>query len=158
MKKKKKRRICLPLQKTQELWVWVGKMPWRKKWQPTAVFLPGELHGQRSLVGYGPWACKDSDTTELLTYAQSSLHLLGHFLFYLWILLSSGILFQSCDFSSLLYECVQNTMFSMQGRTQPRSVYSAFWPNWTNPHPPSVAHSFLPPRPSFSLLFLCSPC
>ena len=34
---------------------WVGKMPWRRKWQPTPVFLPGRFHGQRSLVGYSPW-------------------------------------------------------------------------------------------------------
>ena len=33
---------------------WVGKIPWRRKWQPTAVFLPGEFHGQRSLVSYSP--------------------------------------------------------------------------------------------------------
>ena len=33
---------------------WVGKIPWRRAWQPTAVFLPRESHGQRSLVGYGP--------------------------------------------------------------------------------------------------------
>ena len=31
---------------------WVGKIPWRRKWQPATVFLPGEFHGQRSLVGY----------------------------------------------------------------------------------------------------------
>ena len=40
----------------------VGKIPWRRKGQPTPVFLPGESHGQRSLVGYSPWACKQSDT------------------------------------------------------------------------------------------------
>ena len=34
------------------------------KWQPTSVFLPGKLHGQKSLVGYSPWDCKESDTTE----------------------------------------------------------------------------------------------
>ena len=34
---------------------WVGKIPWRRAWQPTPVFLPGESHGQRSLVGYSPW-------------------------------------------------------------------------------------------------------
>ena len=43
----------------QETWVqflsWVGKIPWRRKWQPTLVFLPGESHGQRSLAGYSPW-------------------------------------------------------------------------------------------------------
>ena len=33
---------------------WVRKIPWRRKWQPTPVFLPGESHGQRSLVGYNP--------------------------------------------------------------------------------------------------------
>ena len=33
---------------------WVGKIPWRRAWQPTPIFLPGELHGQRSLVGYSP--------------------------------------------------------------------------------------------------------
>ena len=37
---------------------------WRKKWQPTPVFLPGESHGRRSLVGYSPWGCTESDTTE----------------------------------------------------------------------------------------------
>ena len=37
---------------------WVGKNPWRKKWQPTPVFLPGNSHGQRSLVGYSPWGRK----------------------------------------------------------------------------------------------------
>ena len=42
----------------------VGKIPWRRKWQPTPVFLPGESHGQRSLAGYSPWHHKESDTTE----------------------------------------------------------------------------------------------
>ena len=43
---------------------WIGKIPWRKTWQPTPVFLPGECHGQRSLAGYGPWYGKEGDTTE----------------------------------------------------------------------------------------------
>ena len=34
---------------------WIGKIPWRKKWQPAPVFLPGESHGQRSMAGYSPW-------------------------------------------------------------------------------------------------------
>ena len=42
----------------------VGKIPWRRKWQPTPVFLSGKFHGQRSLVGYSPWGCKESDMTE----------------------------------------------------------------------------------------------
>ena len=37
---------------------WVRQIPWRRKWQPTPVFLPGEFHGQRSLAGYSPWGCK----------------------------------------------------------------------------------------------------
>ena len=43
---------------------WVGKIPGIRKWQPTPVFLPGESHGQRSLVGYGSRDCKELDTTE----------------------------------------------------------------------------------------------
>ena len=44
----------------QEMWrhefnPWVGKIPWRRKWQPSPVFLHGKPHGQRSLVGYSPW-------------------------------------------------------------------------------------------------------
>ena len=42
----------------------LGRFPWRRKWQPTPVFLPGESHGQRSLVGYSPRGHKESDTTE----------------------------------------------------------------------------------------------
>ena len=34
---------------------WVGKIPWRREWLPTTVFLPGEFHEQRRLVGYSPW-------------------------------------------------------------------------------------------------------
>ena len=46
---------------------WVGKIPCRKKWQPTPVFLPGKSHGQRSLAGYSPWGRKELDTTERLS-------------------------------------------------------------------------------------------
>ena len=44
---------------------WVRKIPWRRTWQPTPVFLPGKPHGQRSLAGHSPWGCKESDTTEV---------------------------------------------------------------------------------------------
>ena len=43
---------------------WVGKISWRKKRQPTPVFLPGKSHGPRNLVGYSPWGRKESDTTK----------------------------------------------------------------------------------------------
>ena len=39
-----------------------GKIPWRRKWQPTPLFLPGEPHGQKSLVSYSQWGGKESDT------------------------------------------------------------------------------------------------
>ena len=47
-----------------ELDPWVRKIRWRRKWQPTPVFLPGESHGQRSQEGYSPWGHKGSDMTE----------------------------------------------------------------------------------------------
>ena len=43
----------------------LGRSPWRRKWQPTPVFLPGESHGKRSLAGYRPQDCKESDTSEV---------------------------------------------------------------------------------------------
>ena len=61
------------VQETQETSVqsWVRKIPWRREWQPIPVFLPGECHGQRSLAGYSPWDCKESDMTEQLTLLLS---------------------------------------------------------------------------------------
>ena len=47
---------------------WVRKIPWKRAWQPTPVFLPGESHGQRSLVGYCPWSHKELDTAEATQY------------------------------------------------------------------------------------------
>ena len=49
-----------------EIWVQSldGKIPWRRKQQPTPVLLPGEFHGQRNLEGYSPQCCKELDTTE----------------------------------------------------------------------------------------------
>ena len=55
----------------------VGKIPWRRKWQPTPGFLPGESHGQRSPAGYSPWGLKESDTVERLTYTQLQNSLFG---------------------------------------------------------------------------------
>ena len=51
---------------------YVGKTPGRRRCQPAPLFLPGKFHGQRSLVGYNPWACQESDTTEQLnTHTQT---------------------------------------------------------------------------------------
>ena len=53
---------------------WVRKILWRKEWQPTPVFLPGEFHGQRSLAGYSPWCLKESHMTEQLTHTHTHTH------------------------------------------------------------------------------------
>ena len=58
---------------------WVRKILWRREWLPTAVYLPGKSHGQGSLVGYSPWGCKESDTTE---HAQDTQLVRGHI--YIW--------------------------------------------------------------------------
>ena len=42
------------------------RWPWRRRWHPTPALLPGKSHGQRSLVDYSPWGCKELDTTEQL--------------------------------------------------------------------------------------------
>ena len=47
--------------------LWVRKIPWRRKWQPTPVFLPGKSHGQKSLVGCNPWGRKELGTAGRLT-------------------------------------------------------------------------------------------
>ena len=47
---------------------WVGMIPWRRKWQPTLLLLPGKSHGRRSLVGYSLQGRKESDTTEQLHF------------------------------------------------------------------------------------------
>ena len=64
----------------------VGKIPWRRKWHPTPVLLPGKSHGRRSLVGYSPWGHKELDTTERL-----------HFLVLLVLLLWSDLLWSSLN-------------------------------------------------------------
>ena len=55
--------------KRRGLHTWVGKIPWRRAWQSTPVSLPGESHGQRSLAGYNPQSCTESDTAEATEHA-----------------------------------------------------------------------------------------
>ena len=61
----------LPAMQETEFSPWVRKIPWRRDWQPTPVFLPGESQGQRSLLVYSPWGRKESDMTERLTFSLS---------------------------------------------------------------------------------------
>ena len=74
----RQQRICLQCR----VHPWVGTIPWRREWQPTPVFLPGKFHGQKSLAGYSPWVCKESDMTELLTPSLSFLPLPCFLFFY----------------------------------------------------------------------------
>ena len=53
---------------------WVGKILWRREWQPSPVFLPRELHGQRNLVGYSTRCCKESDMTEWPIHTHTHTH------------------------------------------------------------------------------------
>ena len=62
-------RICLQCRRP-EFDPWVGKISWKRAWQPIPEFLPGESHGQRSLVGYSPRGCKELDKTEWLTHTH----------------------------------------------------------------------------------------
>ena len=57
---------------------WVGKIPWRKEWQPTPVFFPRKFHGQRNLAGYSPWGHKESETTEGLSHTHTHTHTHTH--------------------------------------------------------------------------------
>ena len=61
---------------------WVRKIFWRRKWQPTPVLLPRKSHGQRSLVGYSPWGCRESDMTEQLNFSNFFAKILFRFSHY----------------------------------------------------------------------------
>ena len=70
--------ICLQC-RTPGFDPWFGKIPWRRKWQPTSVFLPGKFCRQRSLAGYSPWGHKEWGTTEWITLSLFLLFSFFHF-------------------------------------------------------------------------------
>ena len=49
---------------------WIRKIPWKRKWQPAPVFLPGKSHGQQTLVGYSPWGRKELDMTKVTEHTK----------------------------------------------------------------------------------------
>ena len=69
-------RICLQC-RTPGFDPWIGNIPWRREWLPTPVFLSGEFHEQRSLVGNSPWDRKESDMTERVTLPLNSITMRG---------------------------------------------------------------------------------
>ena len=66
------KRICLQCRRPG-FNPWVGKILWRRKWQPTPVLLPGKFHGWRSLIGYRSWGCKETRLSDL-TFIQNCIH------------------------------------------------------------------------------------
>ena len=65
---------------------WVGKIPWKRAWQPTPVFWPGESRGQRSLAGYSPWGHQESDMTEATEHIQHAAQTLHFIIFVIYII------------------------------------------------------------------------
>ena len=57
------------------IYIFIYIYPWRRKWQPTPVLLPGTFHGLRSLVGCSPWGHKESDMTEQLCFASIHIYI-----------------------------------------------------------------------------------
>ena len=78
-----------------QVWSLVGKMLWRRKWHPTPVFLPGKSHGKRSLAGYSPWGCEESDMTEQLSIWER-VHTQTHTHIYIYQFSSVQSVAQSC--------------------------------------------------------------
>ena len=76
---------------------------WRRKWQPTPVFLPGEFHGQRKLVGYSPWSCQELDMTEGLTLSLS------------------------LSFSLYIFIYIHTHTYTVQGEAIPSTINEDFW-------------------------------
>ena len=115
---------------------WVRKIPWRRKWQPTPVFLPGKLHGQRSLVGYSPWGHKELDTTKLLhagprgAFLGQALPNILCFSFFLKYLANSIW----CTFPELFCRCKTSHPFQQIEDAN----YLIWWPWAHTPTPPGA--------------------
>ena len=91
---------------------WVGKIPWRRAWQATSVFLPGKSHGQRSLAGYSPWGDRESDMAYWLnnnlpglTVYFKTLFLMSIYLIFYFLNILQFIIF-SCCWTSKLFPVV----------------------------------------------------
>ena len=67
---------------------WVEKIPWRREWLPTLIFLPGKLRGQRNLVGYSVGGPKELDTTEKLTLSHFNMFIIYLYFLVIYLLVS----------------------------------------------------------------------
>jgi len=79
------------------------------QWQPTPIFLPGESHGKRSLVGYSPWGHKESDTTEWLTHT----HTISNVPYYLFL----NVQFDSIKFIHIVMKQISRNFSSCKAET-----------------------------------------
>ena len=134
----------------QETWVRSLSRAWRRKWQPTPVFLPRKSHGQRSLADYSPWDRKESDTTEWLTLSHypcpcTDVYLLKTYICLLSISSSENI-FNSWQLFSLMYPFRSGAELShLHLNLAPHKVWFTKYTDWllgtvskdkTATHPP----------------------
>ena len=115
----------------QETWVWsLGwEDPWRREWLHTPVCLPGEFHGQRSLMGYSPWGRRESDVTE---HAHKNCYYLKK-----WTIIFKNVCFFICHFllSRYCYFCP----YLFTGTLQLLSRIWFFVTPWTTAHQASLS-------------------
>ena len=117
-------RICLQCGRSGFV-PWVKRIPLRRAWLHTLVFLPGEFHGQRCLEGYSPWECKQSDTTVYVLLMIWALQAISHlvintlcrnhlFPFSKWVTYKFG----EGNGKPLQYSCLENPLHGEPGRLQ----------------------------------------
>ena len=114
--------------RTQGFNPWIGKIPWRRKWQPTPVFLSGKSHGQRSLAGYSLWGPRiRKTTTKPLPCSVGHGDLLLAFYVLTWTMYSwwtlCKILVCHFDVCSFVYKCIEVCLQLLTFRI----LFIAFW-------------------------------
>ena len=101
---------------------WVRKIPWRRAWQPTPVFLPGESHGQRSLMGYSPQGHKELNMTEVTQHTcikcqtKPEFLNLGNINFWVQIILCGG------ELSHALQDVQQHDFHPLDANNTPPGI------------------------------------
>ena len=118
---------------------WGGKIPWRRKWQSIPVFLPGEFHGQRSLVGHSPWVTKSQTQLSTPALCSCSLHSIRFLLQFL------DILYLSVQFSSVAQSCP--TLCDPMSRSTPGLPVHHQLPEFTQTHVHRVSDAIQPSHP-----------
>ena len=133
------------MQETQEMGVdpWVWKIPWRRKWLPTPVFVPGEFHGQRSLAGHSPWGCKRVGKDWVTEHAAGNLRCI---LVAAWI--SHSLFLQRCalPFSPVMGLCSPRTKILLDIIAGARIPLTQAWT-----HSLGYLHWLLPRNPVLAL-------